>query len=268
MATTFRSGLLALYDGVGSAATYTSNVAAQGGFPLSRLQTTAIASATRLAVGSLSNVQITIDLGAALSLNVFMLAGTNLTLAATRRFQASTVSNFASTVIDTGAVLLPAFDTTYPRLPGASGVSWAPRWGWPLIFVNSASVTARYLRWTITDAANPDNYLRFAIGRAGLGWQQREGYNFAPGWSTVDAAKNLRGHRLTYHRLNQPEKSQVTSLCRSLETFGRVLVIPEPLNTASWLEDALWARVESVLEVQHVARKLFSVEITFREVDE
>lgn len=267
MATTFGSGLLALYDGLGSAATFTSNVPEQSGFPLSRLQTTALGSAARLAVGSLSNVQINIDFGAAITANTLALIGTNLTLGATRRVQASLASDLSGAVIDTGASLGAAFDTTYPRLAGPNG-AWAPRWGWPIIYVHSSSVSFRYVRWTITDTAIAEAYMRFAIGRAGLGWQPREGRNFAPGWSTVDAAKNLRGHRLTFHRLIQTEKSQITSLCRVLETYGRLLVIPEPLNAATWLEEALWARVESVLEVQHVARKLFSIEITFREVDE
>ncbi len=265
MAATTINGLLALYDGVGSAATFTSNVAEQSGFPLTRLRTVALGSAARLAVGSLTSVQVNIDFGATITANTLMLAGSNLTLAATRRVQASLASNMSSAVIDTGGTLLPGFDTTYPRLPGPTGL-WTPRWGWPLIYVHPESVAFRYARWTITDAANPDGYLRFAVGRAGLGWQGIT--NFAHGWSQVDAVKNQRGVRLTFHRLRQTEKSQMTSLLRGLESFGRLLVIPEPLNKASWLEDAIWAKVESLLTVNHEARKLFSIEITFREVDE
>lgn len=268
MATTSKHGLLALYDGVGSLATWTSSVAAQSGFPLSRLQTVALAQATRLAIGSLTSVQVNADFGAGgITANTLFLGGTNLTLSATRRVQASMNSDFSAAVIDTGVTLLPAFDTTLPRLSGSSGSSWAPRWGWPLVYVHPTSVTFRYLRWTITNTGNPDNYLRFAIGRAGLGFQPF--YNFAKGWSSADLKGNLRGHRLNFWRLKKTERSQMLSLCRSIESYGRLLVIPEPLSTDTYLEDALWAKLESAVDMAHAGSKqLYSMQMIFREVDE
>jgi hypothetical protein len=259
------NGLLALHDGIGSAATYTSSATEQSGFPLSRLQGTSLAQAARLAVGSLTSVQINIDLGANVTANTCGIFGGNFSLGLQRRFQASTVSDFSSVAAQSGATLTDGYDTSLPVLSGPEG-TWAPRWGWPLIYTHPTDFTARYHRWTLTDTGNADGYLRAAIYRCGLAWQPLR--NFQAGWSSVDEKNNQRGHRLSFHRLTRSELSQVTSLCRALEGYGRLLVIPDPDAPETWLMEALLARIEGELTYEHVARKLFSAQLTFREVDE
>lgn len=91
---------------------------------------------------------------------VIALCSHNLTLAATVRIRASNVSNFASTVYDSGTV--DAF---------ATGVTEASREGlrWNFVYKLGAATAATYWRIEISDAANPDGYV--SVGRlfAGLG---------------------------------------------------------------------------------------------------
>lgn len=101
----------------------------------------------------------------------------NMTLAATVRVRASTVSNFASTVYDSGT--LNAF---------AAGVTEASRAGmrWNWMHRLSTPTAAAYWKFEITDTGNPANYV--SVGRlfagksvwqpslnflsgAGLGWE-------------------------------------------------------------------------------------------------
>jgi hypothetical protein len=264
--------LLGLHDGYGEAATFTSSVAAQTGFPLPNLQDWSLFNKRcRLAVGSLTAVTLTMDLGAAVEFNALILAAVNFSLAATRRIEASTVSNFASTVIDTGGTLLAAFDTSLGSL-----VEVPRPHGRHLIYVHTASVTARYVRWTITDAANADGYLSAAFGRATMGFQP--GINLDESWErgakpvgSPGAQRMQRNHRLRLHRLTRAEAAKVESAVEAATETGRFLVLPEPQSPATWLDDAIVGNYAgSQLRRQRVRRTIqpvrYELELEFREV--
>lgn len=269
MAATSEHLALCFWDGLHETGTYSSATSVQTGFPLTNLANSRLWSRARFAAGSLSSVQITIDAGASITANAFALLGHNLTSAATRRFQASTVSNFASTTIDTGGTLLPCWDTTLGHL-----MADRRPWGVPVVYVHTSTVTSRYFRWTITDAANPANYLEFGIAPYGLATQLRleaEGLTRAPEKvGAVGAEITVRTLKLRLSNLTATERAQVESLVAGLGTTRRVLAVPQPLDATTYKSDAVWGTISGNVDYGVVARswpRLYSADLAVKEAE-
>ena len=271
MATTTSKFLLGLHEGYGSAATFTGS--AQTGFPASNLADWSIFNKRwRGPTGSLSALDVDMDLGANVEANVIILAAVNLTLAATYRLRAGTVSGFGSgVVIDTTATPIACFNASLGPL-----VEVPRPHGRHVIYVAASSVTFRYVRWTLTDAANPDNYLSAAFGRVTLGFQP--GLNMHEGWErsakvigAPGAQKMLRGHRTRLHRVTRAEAAKFESIAETATETRRLLVLPEPLAPETHLDDAIVATCEGSLRRQKVPRTTspvrYEIEGTFREVE-
>jgi hypothetical protein len=212
-------------------------------------------------------------MGSAVQANVFALIGTNATLSATRRFRAADDSAFTTGVVQSGASLEAAFDTSLGSL-----LTYVPPWGRTLIYVHSTDFTKRYIRWHQSDATNPAGYQEWGITRLGLGWQP--GKNFDHAWRSADrwvgplgSQKCVRGHELQLRVLTQAEAYKLATLARGMLGNRRVLVIPEPLAPATWLHDAIWCVLEEPYTREprtgcSPANRLYTVVIPFREVDE
>lgn len=241
-------------------------------YPNGNLQLGTYAAPWRSALGALSSIILTFDLGAAKAVGGVGLAGVNLGLSATRRVELSANAGFSPLVADSGTS--SAFNTSLPVLQGRNG-TWRAPWGRNLLYFPPAEVSARYGRITLTDAGNPDNYLAAAIPVVGQLWQP--GINFLGGsWSAADERMSeagsgglLRGHKLTFHRLTRAERSQVHSLARALGMTGRIMVVPEPTRAETWLGDAIYARFEDLIESTGVDNtgQWWTVQVVFREVD-
>lgn len=244
----------------------------QSSYPDGNLSLGGYATPWRSALAALSSVVLTADFGALRAIGGFALAGLNLGLTATRRVELSANAGFSPLVADSGTGA--AFDTSLAVLQGRSG-TWRPPWGRTLLYLPPAEVSARYARVTMTDAANPDNYLAAAVPYAGPLWQP--GINFlGSSWSATDARASeagsgglLRGHKLTFHRLTRAERSQVHSLVRALGTMGRVMIAPEPTRPETFLGDAFPARFEDLIESTGVDNtgQWWTVQVVFREVE-
>lgn len=266
MAIANRSGIL-MYDRLAQAATITSNVTPVTGFPLSNLQNLRMFSTFRSA--TLSGVTITFDLLANKSLNGFgMLA--NLTDAATWRVESSQVSNFAVLQQDSGTI------AAFTSLPGL-GLSYRPPWG-RVVFVGFSTATARYVRFTFTDAANPDGQLQFAIPAIGLVWAPAiaQDFNSKPLADVVQGdpgtEKTLRGHRFTWKQLTFAERAQVAEICRTHKTTGRVMVVPHPNERDKQVDEVFVGRIETQMDfdlfLKTATAEWWAGGISLREVDE
>jgi len=265
--------LIGFHDGLMELVTPTANFTpATGDFGLANLKDSRLFHRCRTP-DLTTDRQLTWDMGAAVQFNVFALMGSNATTAATRRFRAADDSGFTTGVVESGGSLAAAFDTSLGSL-----LTYAPPWGRTLIYVHSADVTKRYIRWHQTDSGNADGFQEWGIARVGLGWQP--GITFDHSWRSANpiegdpgAQKIRRGRELTLHRLLLAEVTKVESLVRGILGTRRVLIIPEPLAPATWLSEALWCVIEGDVDVRPVpgsspTKRYFTVTITFREVDE
>lgn len=116
-------------------------------YPRSNLQTRQLALQARTVDALAASSVLILDCGSAQNIGVVALVNHNLQSTATVRIQGSTVSDFATTVYDSGADVIYA-GTDY-------GVSFT-------------ETEARYWKISISDTSNPDGYI--AIGRVFLGW--------------------------------------------------------------------------------------------------
>jgi hypothetical protein len=101
-----------------------------------------------------TTAHLTLDAGGAVAWRVLSIHRTNLTPAATLRWRLSTVSDFASTVHDSGT------------LSGAIAAGYGQA-----VHVLPAEATARYLRLDIADDTNPQGFLNVPLLFAGPAWQ-------------------------------------------------------------------------------------------------
>jgi hypothetical protein len=270
MASITTSLFIAFHDGGGEAIAPTASFTPQAGFPLANLQTSWLWERCLTPAGTVTGVQLDIDLGTNTLLSSAGLFGSNVTASGTKRFRAGTVAGFGSGVVrDSGTVAI--YDTSL----GAQLLTYVPPWGNSIIDIAPTDYTARYLRWNIDNSGNPDNYLSFGVARWGLGWQP--GYSFDESWTSADkkigppgCEKILRGHQLNLAMLTEAEAYRLAGLFRSALSTRRMMVVPRPLRPSTWREDAIWASVESVYERAGRERsggRFFTLQVTFREAE-
>lgn len=270
MAATENTLLIALFDGIGESITPTANFTPVSGHPLSNLTNSQLLSRTRTP-DLTTDMQLTWDWGSAIEHNVFMLAGTNATLSAVRRIRDADNSAFTVNVVQSGGSLTSAFDTSL----GFTRHAWVPPWGRLLTYVYPESVTKRYTRWHQSDISNPDGYQEWGVARVGLSQQ------FAfQSWRTFGSGNGvsgspsqfLRSHEITLEFATRNEAYEIWSLYFSTLGLRRVLVMPEPLNTAAHSHDAFWGVLDGDYTRETVSGssyndKRFKLTLTFREVD-
>lgn len=267
--TTTNTLLIAFFDGIGESTTPTANFTPVSGFPLANLRNSQLLSRTRTPDLTLDR-QLTWDWGVATEFNVFMLAGTNATPQALRRFRAADDSGFTTGVVESGATLAAATDLSL----GQSRIIYTPPWGRTLIYVLPSSVTKRYTRWHQSDALNPDNYQEWGIARIGLSlqfpfmeWKSSTSIQGVPG-----SQKAQRTHEYSLERLTKDQAYTIENLVLQSLNTRRVLVIPEPLTPATY-SDAIWCTFEGSHTREPISRSAYSskkykVSISFKEADQ
>lgn len=128
--------------------------------PLTNLQDRRTSHVARTTDATTGSTTFDIDLGRACAVRVVSLLIPNLTKSAvpTIQWKGSTVSDFASTVYNPGAVQAWPTGVTAEDVTGPDG-SEMHVW---LTTVPAAAQTARYWRCAVVDTANVDGYLDFA----------------------------------------------------------------------------------------------------------
>jgi len=199
---------------VATATTITAS-SANATYPASNLKLLPITKVWRSVAGTLSSVTLLFDFGSAMTVDVAGLINANLTSAATVLLEAGTtsaVSDFSVT-------------QSYVRL-----YDWV-RW-------LSPSQSYRYWRWTLTDAANGDNYLEVGypvlgdatvlVSAQAYGWHQIDEFfnqslrsefgvrNSAQMWDRMRFTLDLRGKAEseinTFRTIYRNAKMDVTPL--------------------------------------------------------
>lgn len=269
MTDTSKVALIACYDDL--VVTPTANFTPQTGYPLSRVAGSVLMERCRGPVSSLTDLQLTFDLGSAKQMNVAMLTG-NFTVDALRRFRIADDSGFTANVVQTGASIDAAFNTSLGSLK-----RYSPPWGRLMLVVLSQDYSRRYARWHVSDSTNPDTYLAFGPARFGMAFQPGIGLEESS-WRIPDkligppgAEKVLRGHKVRYHRLTLAESTKLHEFARSVLSVGRMLFVPRPLSPETWLADAIWCTLEGVVERNVIPRTgaaWWEVTLTFREADQ
>jgi hypothetical protein len=254
------------WDKLAQSATITTSFTPVTGYGVANLNDVALATTLRSA--TLTGAEVTFDLGSNKSLAGFALLA-NLSDAATFRLRSSTVSNFASTVHDSGTI-----DVFSLTLGTAS--TWKPLWGrWVAYFGDSGS--ARYVRFTLNDSGNADAELRISVAAIGAIFQPAvaEGFESVPLADQIagdaGAERILRGRRVVWGMLTLAERVQLAQITRYMADHGRCIVIPRPGQRETYVDEVLWAETEGQFDWSLLRKTSTNEEWraqgAFREVD-
>lgn len=171
--------------------------------PLNNLKSHIIGKVARSSTAALADTKFDIDLGSEKKIRISALVNHNFSLDAKYRLRASTVSNFATTVYDSGW-----FDV-WPAVYPSASLDWEDANWWSgkytdeqragytatLVEAESANVLARYWRWEIDDTTNAAGYVQ--IGRLFIGpaWQPTYNMNYgaSAAWETKTEVQEALG---------------------------------------------------------------------------
>lgn len=218
------------------------------------------------AVGALSAVDLTFDLGAAHPVDSVVLGGTNFDLAAECQLDVGTDPTFASNLWSVARG--PAFDTSLATLR-----PWAQPWGRDVVFLRLAgTVSARYVRVRTWNTTNPDGFLSADFAYLEAAWQPIRNYQTAhsePDSLQGDLPQVLRSFRCNLHRMTEAEESQLLTLVRDFKNVGRAYIIPRPTKPAQFLNKAFMGVFAKALDFQGVDQLggFKSSSFEFQEVD-
>lgn len=278
MATPTNTFIIAFYDALGELVAPTANFTPVSGFPLAALQANTLFASRCRTPDLTADRQLTWNFGSALAggANVFMLAGTNASINATRRFRSATDAGFTAGIVQSSAALTAAFDDS---LGSGKLIRNVQPWGRTLIYVSPTTFFGPYIRWHQTDAANTDGYMEWAIARVGAPFQPSGDFQSASWKASVKPAgaagsvRGLRSHTLTFHAMNRSDAYAMQDYILASLGGRRVLVIPEGLNAETYLSDALWCEIETGRDYTRGVtmstpdNRLYNVEVAFVEVE-
>lgn len=172
--------------------------------PLSNLKNRIIGKVARSSTDATADTKLDIDLAAEKNIRVLSLTNHNCSLDARFRIRGSAVSNFATSVYDSG------WGDVWPVVYGPDDLDWEDNTWWvgkytdeqragytaALIHILPANTLARYWRIEIDDTTNAAGYVQ--VGRLFIGpaWQPtlNMSYGASVGWETdTEVQKALGG---------------------------------------------------------------------------
>lgn len=260
--------------------------------PLANLQNSELGRVARSTNTDLASTIINHTYSAATALSVVALVRHNMRSAATWRIRASAVSDFASTVYDSG--VLNVWGPQWPAgvlpeghpnaatrlLTDAQIVALDPPRD--AVHVPPTEVSARYWRIELTDTSNTDGYVQ--VGRLVLAPRFQPAYNFAVGaefgfidHTTVNTALNgaryydvrPKGRSMSMQFQHLPDRQAYTVVRDMLEQLGQagqVYVITDPDDVESLQRRSFLATVRQLSAVQYAAAGYSSIPLVVDEV--
>jgi hypothetical protein len=255
-----------------------SNGSWTAGLPRANIQDRRLGQVARTSNAALASTVVDIDLGSDKSIRSVAAINHNFSLAAKYRLRGSAVSNFATTVYDSGSTLLDVWPVVYP----AAALDWEDDNWWSgkytaeqisgyttaLVVILSRNIIARYWRLEIDDTTNAAGYLQ--LGRIFIGpvWQPTINMNASGaslGWETkTEVQESLSGaeyfQRRTPFRVQRFALNAMTAdegLANAFEIQRRagidkeILFIHDPSDTVHALRRRFLARLRQLTPIEY-----------------
>lgn len=243
--------------------------------PLANLKNRTIGVVARSNDLALSSTKFTADIGIDGLVRVVGLIGHSLSLDARYRLTASTISDFSTTVLDTG--WRDVWPIVYPpdTLEWENPRYWTGRYtseeiaGYTpaLIHVLDATIQAQFWKVELNDASNTAGYLQ--IGRLFIGdaWQPRINmeYGASLAWETTtqlqealsgaeffDRRRPRRIARFVTGSLDEGEAmASVFEMQRRMGIDGEVIFVYDPADTLHALRRRFMGRLRQLSAIEH-----------------
>lgn len=226
---------------------------------------------------SQTSAQIDVDFGQQRIIDFMALIRHNISQTGTIRWRLSTVSNFSTTVYDSGAIDAWPVVEEFGTLPwgvfvwgGRLNPEIAAEYTISSFDVLTTAVQARYLRIDISDASNADGYLQ--AGRLIAGPSYRPSVNYANGvqFEFVDESRvtKSRGGQtfvdeveryrvMRFELINLPENEIFGNVFNSIDRLRGIskdiLVIPQPAKSSTWITQNIYGRIRQTQPITNSA---------------
>lgn len=224
-----------------------------------------------------TSAQIDVDFGQQRIIDFMALIRHNISQTGTIRWRLSAVSDFSTTVYDSGTI------DAWPIVEEFGTLPWGVfQWGGRLnpevaaeytissFDVLTTAVQARYLRIDISDSLNADGYLQ--AGRLIAGPSYRPSVNYANGvqFEFVDESRitKSRGGQtfvdeveryrvMRFELINLPENEMFGNVFNSIDRLRGVskdiLVIPQPAKSSTWITQNIYGRIRQTQPITNSA---------------
>ncbi len=224
-----------------------------------------------------TSAQIDVDFGQQRIIDFMALIRHNISQTGTIRWRLSAVSDFSTTVYDSGTI------DAWPIVEEFGTLPWGVfQWGGRLnpevaaeytissFDVLTSAVQAQYLRIDISDASNADGYLQ--AGRLIAGPSYRPSVNYANGvqFEFVDESRitKSRGGQtfvdeveryrvMRFELINLPENEMFGNVFNSIDRLRGVskdiLVIPQPAKSSTWITQNIYGRIRQTQPITNSA---------------
>ena len=227
----------------------------------------------RSTTGSLTTQNIDVDLASAQNIDIIALIGNNLSDAATRIPVTSENSGYTSPEYNPGSANV--FDLTYPAL-----ISDIPRQGRNLIILPGTTLNSRYVRVTLNDSGNTNNFISSRVYWVGSLWQPTYSFQAVP--DTYRKKRELIGSpgvqryitilEVDLPALSEAEGRALESLCSARLTTGRLMVLIRPDQPATWQGEVIYCTLVGLPTLsgwpQGGGTILWKVTLIFRECED
>jgi hypothetical protein len=211
--------------------------------------------------------QIDVDFGQGRILDFLALIKHNISTTGTIRWRLSNVSNFATTVYDSGVVDAWPVVEEFGTLPwgvfswgGYLNPTVAAEYTISAFDILDSTVQARYLRIDISDPSNTDGYLQ--AGRLLAGPAYRPSINYANGveFEFVDESRVTKSRggqtfvdeverfrRIRFDLINLPENEIFQNVFNQIDRLkgiaGDIFIVPQPNTPSTWITQNIYGRV-------------------------
>ena len=216
-----------------------------------------------------TTVEIDVDFGQSRVVDFVALIRHNISQSGTIRWRLSTVSDFATTVYDSGAV------DAWPVVEEFGTLPWGVfSWGGFLNPEVAAEYTissfdildtpaqARYLRVNIADDSNADGYIQAGRLISGPSYRPSTNYGFGSQFEFVDESRVVKSRggqtfvdeverfrRARFELINLPEAEIFGNVFNNLDRLrgiaNDILIIPQPDDPSTWVTQNIYGRLVS-----------------------
>ena len=234
--------------------------------------------------------QIDVDFGQSRIVDFAALIKHNISTTGTIRWRFSNVSDFSTTVYDSGVVDAWPIVEEFGTLPwgvfswgGYLNPTIAAEYTISTFDVLDSTVQARYLRIDISDPDNTDGYIQ--AGRLISGPAYRPSINYANGveFEFVDESRVTKSRggqtfideverfrRIRFDLINLPENEVFQNVFNRLDRLkgiaGDILVIPQPDKPSTWITQNIYGRITNTDPIVNSALTYYGRRIEVEEL--
>lgn len=228
-----------------------------------------------------TTVQIDVDFGQGRLVDFTAIVRHNMTQTSTYRVRLSNVSDFSTTVYDSGT------SDAWPRVEEFGTLPWGVfSWGGFLnpsvaaqytvstFDVLDSPVVARYLRIDLADSDSADGYIQFGRLICGPAYRPSNNYAFGSEFTFVDESRVVKSRggqtfideverfrRVRFTLINIPEAEIFDNVFNNIDRLrgivNDILVIPQPDDPATYITQNIYGRLLTTSPIQNRVQEYY-----------